>query len=226
MKLTSHNVIHKHWYVYFWLFTADVLAPPGPWHCIKLASMWTMALDPLHKNFMSLWLKSRKSFGFNFYYINPIRSWICKCHDSWNVVTCAKFVTWSGIFFHVRIFTRFPLWAYKPLVKCAPGWSHTANPGTPMKWKTLPILTDILWHLIIFSLTFSSILPHPYSYTLCLYISVNNTVFVPYDCTWGSRHVWWGIVQASLDRRWEKWQTRHMCDIKGFPGINKTRGPL
>ena len=162
--------------MYFWLFTADVLAPPGPWICIKLGSMWTMALNPFHKHFMSSWFKYRKFFAFNFDYIDPIRSWMYTCHVSWNVVTCAKFVTWSGNLFSCKsswIFTRFPLWAYKPLVKCIPGWSHTANPGTSMKWKLN--LATFNRHIMTFSYFEVSHFPvfyHIPIHILCVSISV------------------------------------------------------
>ena len=85
----------------------------------------TNVTDPFHKWFMHSWLQlPQDSFSSNSYFDNSIRFQFCTCHDSSAVMACAKLWPDLIIKFHKRarqIFTRYGLWAHKPLVKRVPG---------------------------------------------------------------------------------------------------------
>ena len=76
-----------------------------------VANVW----NPLHKHFMSSWLKYCDSFYYSFSYKDKIRSQFCTCHDIWAAMACAKLWHDWICFLHIRAHLFLQDLVYKPI---------------------------------------------------------------------------------------------------------------
>ena len=80
-------------------------------------SIWAFyPISKSHENTLSSFIKKIITSSHNLVHV---RSYFCICHDSWAVVTCAKYDMIKSLESHSEqknISTIFSLWAHKPLV--------------------------------------------------------------------------------------------------------------
>ena len=94
-----------------------------------LMQAWVMDwshLEPISQRVYELIIQNLMKSTCSSYAKNndPIKSQFCTCHDSQDVMTCAKlWLDWMMIIKMKAIwfFTRFQLWAHKPFVQWSPG---------------------------------------------------------------------------------------------------------